>query len=108
MYEKVRRSESQKKSSEGGGGREEGGGKLHFAFLPEHSDTYLIQTPIQSEHFSPTKATCEVKLFTDLHKKHFLDQINGFCCDLRGGGAGWGGGVTVSQTQRVEASMSNH
>lgn len=67
-----RRGESQKS--------EEEGGRLHFAFLPEHSDTYLIQILILSEHYCPTEAMCEVNLFIHLHKKHLFDQINGFCC----------------------------
>lgn len=72
QQKKVRgRGESQKS--------EEEGGRLHFAFLPEHSDAHLIQMPFLSEHHSPTKAMCEVKLFIHLHKKHLFHQINGFC-----------------------------
>lgn len=67
---KVRKSESQKSGEEGR--------RLHFAFLAQHSVTYLIQMLIQSEH-SPTKAPCEVKLFIHLHKKHVFYQMNGFC-----------------------------
>ncbi len=51
---------------------------MHFAFLPEHSDTYLIQMLILREHYSPTKAMCEVKLFMHLHKNICLIKLMAF------------------------------
>lgn len=72
MKQKVRRCESQNS--------EEEGGRLHFTFLPEHSDTHLTQMLILSEHVSLIKTMCKVELFKHLHKKHLSDQINGFYC----------------------------
>lgn len=94
------RSESQKS--------EEEGGRLHFAFLPEHSDTYLIQMLIPSvirEHDSPTKAMCEVKLFMNLHKNICLIKLMAFVaymCEYV-----LEGDVSVLQMEREETTKSN-
>lgn len=53
---------------------EEEGGWSHFAFFYRSTLTHLTKMLILSEHYSPSKAMCEVKLFMHLHKKHLFDR----------------------------------
>ncbi len=97
--------EKEWESKVGGGGG--GGGRQVALCFPTRALWYIFNTNAYSERtLFPNKTMCEVKLFIDLHKKHFLDQINGFVAymwDL-----GCEQGVSVSQMERVETTKSNH